>query len=55
MKKYLFALALVLPLFAQDKIMEVYKGPACGCCGLWESYMQKKTVIKSILIRVKIF
>lgn len=41
MKKYLFALALVLPLFAQDKIMEVYKGPACGCCGLWESYMQK--------------
>ncbi|MCR8679122.1 MULTISPECIES: DUF411 domain-containing protein [Campylobacter] len=41
MKKYIFALALVLPLFAQERLIHVYKSPSCGCCGLWESYMEK--------------
>lgn len=43
MKKYLFALILPLSIFAADqKNIEIYESPTCGCCDLWANYMEKQ-------------
>lgn len=40
MKKLSLALALALPLFAGEAVIEVYESPSCGCCDQWVKYMQ---------------
>lgn len=43
MKKIISTLAIgVLTLFANDKVIEVYESPTCGCCELWADYMKTK-------------
>ncbi|AJC93868.1 DUF411 domain-containing protein [Campylobacter volucris] len=43
MKKIISALAIgALTLFANDKVVDVYESPTCGCCDLWADYMKTK-------------
>lgn len=42
MKKILSITLLSLALFANDKSLEVFESPSCGCCEQWIAYMKKK-------------
>lgn len=43
MKKILFlSLTLMSFIFAENKTIELYESPFCGCCEMWVKYMQNK-------------
>lgn len=42
MKKLAILALFILPLFANNNIIEVYESPTCGCCDKWAEYMKAK-------------